>query len=143
MTANNLRQAEVPEGAWPIPEMPGTAPGLVCPSAPNTIPPRTARRRASSAASTMSAAASSPAFAVMRTLMPSIPLARNARVGLPSASSSAIRGASISASPDSLWPQVRSTRLPMIALTPARRCRSGSTVPSIIVRISCGTPGTA
>ncbi|MEM7024612.1 MAG: CinA family nicotinamide mononucleotide deamidase-related protein [Pseudomonadota bacterium] len=31
MTANNLRQADVPEGAWAIPEMPGTAPGLVCP----------------------------------------------------------------------------------------------------------------
>ena len=31
MSANNLRQADVPEGATPIPEMPGTAPGLVCP----------------------------------------------------------------------------------------------------------------
>lgn len=31
MTENNLRQADVPEGAWPIPQMPGTAPGLVCP----------------------------------------------------------------------------------------------------------------
>jgi nicotinamide-nucleotide amidase len=31
MTDNNLRQADVPEGAWPIPQMPGTAPGLVCP----------------------------------------------------------------------------------------------------------------
>jgi nicotinamide-nucleotide amidase len=31
MTANNLQQANVPEGAWPIPQMPGTAPGLVCP----------------------------------------------------------------------------------------------------------------
>ncbi len=31
MTANNLRQAEVPEGASVIPEMPGTAPGLICP----------------------------------------------------------------------------------------------------------------
>jgi nicotinamide-nucleotide amidase len=31
MTANNLQQADVPEGAWPIPQMPGTAPGLVCP----------------------------------------------------------------------------------------------------------------
>ncbi len=31
MPANNLRQAEVPEGAWVIPQMPGTAPGLVCP----------------------------------------------------------------------------------------------------------------
>jgi nicotinamide-nucleotide amidase len=31
MSANNLRQADVPVGASPIPEMPGTAPGLVCP----------------------------------------------------------------------------------------------------------------
>ncbi len=31
MSANNLRQADIPEGASPIPEMPGTAPGLVCP----------------------------------------------------------------------------------------------------------------
>ncbi|MEZ5852577.1 MAG: CinA family nicotinamide mononucleotide deamidase-related protein [Hyphomicrobiaceae bacterium] len=31
MTANNLRQADIPVGASPIPQMPGTAPGLVCP----------------------------------------------------------------------------------------------------------------
>jgi nicotinamide-nucleotide amidase len=31
MTLNNLRQADIPEGAHAIPEMPGTAPGLVCP----------------------------------------------------------------------------------------------------------------
>jgi nicotinamide-nucleotide amidase len=31
MPANNLRQAEVPEGASVIPQMPGTAPGLICP----------------------------------------------------------------------------------------------------------------
>jgi nicotinamide-nucleotide amidase len=31
MAANNLRQAAIPEGAVPIPEMPGTAPGLICP----------------------------------------------------------------------------------------------------------------
>jgi nicotinamide-nucleotide amidase len=31
MTDNNLRQADVPEGATVIPQMPGTAPGLVCP----------------------------------------------------------------------------------------------------------------
>ena len=30
-TENNLRQADCPAGAWFIPEMPGTAPGLVCP----------------------------------------------------------------------------------------------------------------
>jgi nicotinamide-nucleotide amidase len=31
MTANNLRQALVPVGASLIPQMPGTAPGLICP----------------------------------------------------------------------------------------------------------------
>ena len=31
MAANTLRQADLPEGATPIPEMPGTAPGLICP----------------------------------------------------------------------------------------------------------------
>ncbi|HEX2478068.1 MAG TPA: competence/damage-inducible protein A [Geminicoccaceae bacterium] len=31
MAANNLRQADVPEGASVIAEMPGTAPGLICP----------------------------------------------------------------------------------------------------------------
>jgi len=31
MSANNLRQADIPVGARPIPQMPGTAPGLVCP----------------------------------------------------------------------------------------------------------------
>ena len=31
MTQNNLRQADRPEGALLIPEMPGTAPGLICP----------------------------------------------------------------------------------------------------------------
>jgi nicotinamide-nucleotide amidase len=31
MSENNLRQADVPQGASPIPQMPGTAPGLVCP----------------------------------------------------------------------------------------------------------------
>ncbi len=31
MTDNNRRQADIPAGGTPIPEMPGTAPGLVCP----------------------------------------------------------------------------------------------------------------
>lgn len=31
MPDNNLRQADVPEGAAVIPQMPGTAPGLICP----------------------------------------------------------------------------------------------------------------
>jgi nicotinamide-nucleotide amidase len=37
MAANNLRQADVPEGAAVIPEMPGTAPGLICPVGPQVI----------------------------------------------------------------------------------------------------------
>ena len=31
MTENNRRQADIPVGGLPIPEMPGTAPGLICP----------------------------------------------------------------------------------------------------------------
>ncbi len=31
MPDNNLRQAQVPEGAWTMDQQPGTAPGLVCP----------------------------------------------------------------------------------------------------------------
>jgi nicotinamide-nucleotide amidase len=31
MSANNARQADVPEGATPIPQLAGTAPGLICP----------------------------------------------------------------------------------------------------------------
>jgi nicotinamide-nucleotide amidase len=37
MPANNLRQALVPEGARPMAQMPGTAPGLVCPVADKVI----------------------------------------------------------------------------------------------------------
>ncbi|HZA66903.1 MAG TPA: CinA family nicotinamide mononucleotide deamidase-related protein, partial [Geminicoccaceae bacterium] len=37
MAANNLRQADVPEGAVAIPQMPGTAPGLICPLAEKVI----------------------------------------------------------------------------------------------------------
>ena len=31
MSDNNLRQADIPNGGMPIPQMPGTAPGLICP----------------------------------------------------------------------------------------------------------------
>jgi nicotinamide-nucleotide amidase len=34
MSANNLRQAQVPVGATPMAQMPGTAPGLLCPMPP-------------------------------------------------------------------------------------------------------------
>jgi nicotinamide-nucleotide amidase len=37
MAMNNLRQADVPEGAAVIPEMPGTAPGLICPVSDKVI----------------------------------------------------------------------------------------------------------
>ena len=37
MTVNNLRQADIPEGASPIAQMPGTAPGLVCPVADKVV----------------------------------------------------------------------------------------------------------
>jgi nicotinamide-nucleotide amidase len=37
MSDNNLRQADVPEGAMVISEMPGTAPGLVCPIAGKVV----------------------------------------------------------------------------------------------------------
>ena len=37
MPENNLRQADIPEGGRAIPEMPGTAPGLVCPMGDKVI----------------------------------------------------------------------------------------------------------
>ena len=48
-----------------------------------------------------------------------MPLARNAIVGLPMPSSASSRGASSSASRDSLSPQVRSVRLTIVWRTPA------------------------
>jgi nicotinamide-nucleotide amidase len=38
MTDNNLRQADVPEGATVIPQTRGTAPGLICPISPGGAP---------------------------------------------------------------------------------------------------------
>ncbi len=47
MPTNNLRQAEVPEGAWTMAQQPGTAPGLVCPIGdPGDRPVRLRRARA-------------------------------------------------------------------------------------------------
>ncbi|MGE0384772.1 MAG: CinA family nicotinamide mononucleotide deamidase-related protein [Gammaproteobacteria bacterium] len=37
MPGNNLLQADVPVGAHPIPQMPGTAPGLICPVGSSVI----------------------------------------------------------------------------------------------------------
>ena len=109
---------------------------MVSSSMPNTMSPRIPTSSATSSASTRSASSEVGALAVIRTLSPSMPLARKAMVAWPDASSSSIRPASSSARPDSLWPQVRSVRLRMTACTPARRCRSGSTVPETISCIS-------
>ena len=76
--------------------------------------------------------------------MPSIPLARNAIVGLPPAASNpATRGATRSARVDSARPHVRRTRDLIVARVPARAARSGSTARVTISCISWGTPGTA
>ena len=72
----------------------------------------------------------------MRTLMPSMPLARNAIVGLPTVSSASTRGPTISASVDSAVPHVRSVRLRMTEVSPDRRFRSGSTTAPTIACIS-------
>ena len=88
----------------------------------------------------MRALASSPAFAVTRTLMPSMPLARKAIVGFDCEST---RAAIISASVDSATPHVRNTRLKITACSPDRARRSGMTARSTISCISWGTPGTA
>ena len=75
--------------------------------------------------------------------MPSHPLARNASVGLPSASSRSMTGSSRSFSPLSLSPHVRRVRLTMTLASPLRASRSGSTARWTMSFISCGTPGTA
>ena len=82
------------------------------------------------------------ACAVIRTLIPSMPEARKASVTEPprsNASSASIRPCSASASPDSLAPQVRSTRLTMTFSSPAaamRARRSGRMPRSNISAIS-------
>ena len=72
-----------------------------------------------------------------------MPLARKAMVASPVSSRRRISGSSSSARPDSEWPQVRSVRLRITCLAPARACRSGSTHSLTIFCISHGTPGTA
>ena len=116
---------------------------MVWSSTPNTMGPTMLRTRASSSASRVSASVSLAALAVIRTFRPSMPLARKASVGPPSVSRRSISSARSSASPDSDWPHVRSVRDRMTLAIPARRFRSGRTVPSTIWRISQGTPGTA
>ena len=120
-----------------------TTDSMVSSSAPNTASPITARALASTPESTRPAVSSSAALAVMRTLRPSMPLARKAMVASPVASRRPISGASSSARPDSEWPQVRSVRLRITLRSPARACRSGSTHSLTILFISQGTPGTA
>ena len=75
--------------------------------------------------------------------MPSHPLARNARVGLPIFSKSAITENNCSLSPLSLLPQVRNTRLWIAVTSPLRASRSGRIARSYISYNSYGTPGTA
>ena len=76
----------------------------------------------------------------MRTLMPSMPLARKAIVGLVWTST---RAEIISARVDSATPHVRKVRLMITACSPDRCWRSGITALSTISCISWGTPGTA
>ena len=78
----------------------------------------------------------------MRTLTPSVALARKAIVVLVP-SNAVTRGLTTSATFDSVIPQTRRNRLRIIAFSPERRTRSGSTDRSSISRISDGTPGTA
>ncbi len=75
--------------------------------------------------------------------MPSMPLARKATVTVPPSSNASSRGASRSASVDSLMPQVRRVRLAITVRRPWRASRSGITARCTISRISWGTPGTA
>ena len=97
-----------------------TTVSIVSSSTPNTISPSNSRKSVSSLANMSNAAASSLAFAVIRTLIPSMPLAKKASVGLPILSNWSIRSARTSARPDSLFPQVRSTRLRMTVRSPDR-----------------------
>ena len=104
---------------------PSTTSSIACSSRPKTASPSTPRMIFSSVSSSLKAVASSSHLAVTRTLMPSMPLALKAMVGLPDLSSSAMRPVSISSMPDSLNPQVRNVRLRMTADWPERRRRSG------------------
>ena len=77
---------------------------------------------------------------MMRTLIPSMPLARKAMVGFVCVST---RDEIISARLDSATPHVRSVRLRITASSPDLARRSGTTARSSISFISWGTPGTA
>ena len=99
---------------------------------------------ASCSSSRSAATAPSAARTVRRTLIPSIPLARKAIVAVASPearwSSSSMYPARASPSPDSLMPQVRSTRLAMVPgdspRSAIRRCRSGAMARSNMSAIS-------
>jgi hypothetical protein len=127
-----------------------TATSMFSSSTPKTMSPMPwAMAKRTSASSWSSRAPTSGrvrARAVMRTLMPSMPEAKKAKVTSPEPSSAATRSASASARPDSLAPQVRSTRLAMTPSSPAsamRARRSGRMPRSNMSIISQGTPGTA
>ena len=97
-----------------------------------------ARTAASSVSSRAVVSARVRARAVMRTLMPSMPEAKKARV-VPESCTASRRSWSVSARPDSLAPQVRSTRLAMTLSSPAaamRARRSGRMPRSNISAIS-------
>ncbi len=120
-----------------------TATSIDSSSTPNTMSPRrVSMARRTSTSSLSSSAVTSlrwRARAVMRTLMPSIPEARKARVTSPAASRASMRSCSDSARPDSLAPQVRRTRLAMTPSSPAsamRARRSGRMARSNISAIS-------
>ena len=94
------------------------------------------RSSVSSSSSTCTTASSLSALAVTRTLSPSMPLARKAMVARPLRSSASRRSPQSSPRRASDVPQVRRVRLRMTEETPARRFRSGMTVPSSMMRIS-------
>ena len=135
MAENNLRQAQVPDGAAIIPQTRGTAPGLICPVTVDGVP------------KVIYAVPGVPhemKDMLERAVLPDL-LARagEASVGVPAVSRSSITGSSRSLSPLSLSPHVRSVRLTMTDASPLRRSRSGNTARASMSFISCGTPGTA
>ena len=120
-----------------------TTDSMVSVSMPNTMSPMAARTVPSHLSKIATTSACVEAFAVSRTLMPSHPLAKNARVGLPTPSSCSITPKRRSFNPLSLSPHVRNTRLEITEAEPDRTNKSGKIARSNISYSSYGTPGTA
>ena len=120
-----------------------TTDSIVSSSVPKTNSPIISLTAFSSSDNAFSASCSDPALTVIRTLRPSIPLAWNAIVAPPTSSKYAMRSVSISSRPDSVCPQVFSTRLFIMAVSPALFFISGKIHSLTIIFISNGTPGTA